>query len=226
MLQEFFDALGFGLCHQLPQRSFFAGGFQLSVCARDTGIYLGFAIGLLVLWLIARKGRPIDLPRWPVLVIVALFVVAMGVDGVTSYAGLRQTTNDIRLITGLMTGWALATLTFPMLNSQLWTNCRSGRVPDGPAQVAAWLVGLIAAFTALRWVAPLLGVVYPLLLAVAIFATFTAVNLVFVGLVPAFERKARTITDLLPALAIAFLLTLVELAATAWLRSAVEGLVG
>lgn len=226
MLQDLFNALGYGLCHQLPERSFFAGGFQLPVCARDTGIYFGFTLALIALYLIAGGRKTVDLPRWPVLVLVGLFITAMGIDGVTSYAGLRQTTNDIRLITGLMTGWGLATLTFPMLNSQLWADCRAGRSPDGAAQTGLWLGSLALAFAVLRWLAPLLGVVYPLLLAVAIVATFTAVNLVFVGLVPSFERRARRLRDLAPAMGIAVVLTVLELAATAWLRTAAEGLIG
>jgi len=33
--------IGYGLCHQQADRSFFVGGRQLPLCARDTGTYLG-----------------------------------------------------------------------------------------------------------------------------------------------------------------------------------------
>ena len=35
-------------CHQLPERSFFIAGHKFAVCARCTGIYAGFAAGVLV----------------------------------------------------------------------------------------------------------------------------------------------------------------------------------
>ena len=222
MLDRFFIALGYGLCHQLPERSFFAGGYQLPVCARDTGIYLGFALGLLGLAVLARGSRPTELPRWPVLVLVALFVGAMAVDGVTSYAGLRTTTNDLRLLTGLLAGWALATITVPMVNSQIWRDGRAVRVPDGSRQVLWWLVLLAASFVVSRWMLPVLGVVYPRLVSAALVVTFGAVNLVFVGLIPAFERRARRLRDIGPQVAIALVLGAIELAGASLLRMVAE----
>lgn len=222
MLQGLFDAIGYGLCHQLPERSFVSGGFQLSVCARDTGIYLGFALGLLALAVLARRSRPQDLPRWPVLLLIGLFVGAMGVDGVTSYAGLRTTTNDLRLITGLATGWGLSALTFPMFNAQIWTMPGVSRTPEGWRQVLAWLAMLVAAFAVIRWILPLLGVVYPLLLVVAIVVTLNTVNMVFVGLMPRFERRAQRLRDAWLALLIASGFTVFEIAGAAWLRSLAE----
>lgn len=226
MLEELLHAIGYGLCHQLPERSFFAGGYQLPVCARDTGIYLGFALGLLALGLLARRTKPTELPRWPVLALIGLFVAAMGFDGVTSYAGMRATTNDIRLLTGMLTGWGLSALTLPMFNSQIWTRPGSGRVPSGLRQVSAWLGMLAVAFVVARWLLPLAGVVYPLALAAAIFLTFGTINMVFIGLMPAFERRAARLRDAWLVLVLAQVLTVAELAGAAWLRSTAESLLG
>lgn len=225
MLEQFFRILGYGLCHQLPGRSFAAGGFQLPVCARDTGIYIGFAVSLLVLHLMTHRTRPSDLPRWPVLVLIGAFVASMAVDGVTSYGGFRETTNDLRLITGLLTGWGLAAILLPMVNTQIWAEHGKGRVIEGGGQLAVWLGAMVLTFLATRWFMPLVGVVYPLLLAIAILVTFGAVNLVLVGLIPRFERSARRCADLWPMLVIALVFTVAELAATAWLKSFVQGLV-
>ena len=223
-MDAFFTAIGYGLCHQLPERSFFGGGYQLPVCARDTGIYFGFALGLLALAMLARGSRPQELPRWPVLLLIGVFIAAMGVDGVTSYAGLRSSTNDLRLITGLGTGWGLAALTFPMLNAQVWVRPSVTRTPQGAREVGIWLGLLATSFVLVRWGLPLLGIGYPLLLVLAIVATFAAINLVFVGLMPPFERRARRLRELWLALTVANSLTLLELAGAAWLRSFAESL--
>jgi uncharacterized membrane protein len=224
VLEDLFHAIGYGLCHQLPERSFFSGGYQLPVCARDTGIYLGFALGLAALAVLARRSRPSELPRWPVLVLIGLFVAAMGFDGITSYAGLRGTTNDLRLATGLVTGWGLAALTFPMFNTEIWARPGFGRTPDGWAEVLQWLGMLVAAFILVRWGLPLLGVVYPILLVAAVFVTLGAVNMVFVGLMPRFERRAERLRDAWLAMLLATGFTIVELAGAAWLRSVAERL--
>ena len=53
MLQGFLHWMGYGLCHQLPERSFFGGGVQVPVCARDTGIYFGVLISLALIAIVA-----------------------------------------------------------------------------------------------------------------------------------------------------------------------------
>ncbi|MDY0341475.1 MAG: DUF2085 domain-containing protein [Coriobacteriia bacterium] len=224
MLESFFRLVGYGLCHQLPERSYFAGGYQLPVCARDTGIYLGFIIGLIVLWLLHRHERPSASPRWPVLVLIGAFIGAMAVDGVTSYIGLRETTNTLRLITGLLTGWALVAITFPMLSAQLWTRPGAGRVLSKRRQVLVWLAALVCTYLLAAYVMPHLGVVYPVLVTVAILVTFTCVNLVLVCLVPCFEGRAERLRDAWRQVLIAFVLTVVELGASAWLRVLTERL--
>jgi uncharacterized membrane protein len=202
----------------------FAGGHQLPVCARDTGIYAGFALGILVLAVIGRWRRPTELPGWPVLLLLGLFIGAMVVDGVTSYAGLRTTTNSIRLATGLMTGWALSALTMPMLNSQLWVRSDPERLLGNPRDVGLWLAGLTGSFLLLRWVMPMTGVIYPLGVSVSIIVTLTCVNLVFVGLMPAFERKADRLSRAVPQLLIALVLSAAEMGAAAWLKMMAERL--
>lgn len=223
-MDKLFSAIGYGLCHQLPERSFFAGGYQLPVCARDTGIYIGFVFGLLALWLLARGKRPTELPRWPVLVLIGLFVAAMGYDGISSYAGLRTTTNEIRLLTGMLTGWGLSTLTVPMFNSQIWMNPGEGSVPSGWLQSAVWLGMFVPAFLCTLWILPLTGVVYPLALSAAILVTFDTINMVFIGLIPAFERRVSRMRDAWVAILLAQGLTIMELVGAAWLRSVAQSL--
>lgn len=224
MLESFFTLIGYGLCHQLAERSYFAGGYQLPVCARDTGIYIGFVAGLVALWLLHRHERPSQPPRWPVLALMGLFIAAMAVDGLTSYSGLRETSNTLRLLTGLLTGWSLAAITIPMLNAQLWSDPSSGRLLGTWQRVVAWLGGLIGVYLLAAHVLPHAGVLYPILVSAAILVTFISVNLVLVCLVSRFEGKALRLRDAWPQMLIALALTVVELGASAWLRVATERL--
>ena len=218
--------LGFGLCHQLPERSFFGGGVQLPVCARDTGIYFGFVISMLVIAALDRGRRRSGMTSWWVLALGGVFVAVMAWDGLTSYAGLRTTTNEIRLITGLLTGFALPLIVVPLINSQLWRRYSLEPVLERTWEVAAWAAAVPAAFALLWWGAPLLGVVYPLAAAVCILVTFTAVNLVMVLLAPRFEQKAERLRDAWLPVLVALSLTLVEIAVTGWLREVLLSLAG
>jgi uncharacterized membrane protein len=217
-----FDAmmhwLGFGLCHQLPARSFIAGGHQLPVCARDTGIYMGFVVALALTALLERGRRRTGMPPAWLLGVGAAFVLAMAWDGVTSYAGLRETTNLIRLVTGVGTGFALTLVVVPILNGQLWDRRSTGRVLDEPLSGVAWCLAAPLTVAALWWGGPPLGAGYAAVVAIAVLITFSTVNLVVISLIPRFENRAGRLRDAWPALAVALAVTLVELAAADSLR--------
>ena len=116
--------MGYGLCHQMPQRSFFGGGIQVPVCARDTGIYVGVLLSVLLISVLHRGSRPRGMPSMAAWVAMTLMVGAMAFDGVTEYLGMRATTNELRLITGLLAGFAIGALVTPMVNDELWrTSC-------------------------------------------------------------------------------------------------------
>jgi hypothetical protein len=40
------DAIGYAVCHRIPERSFHIGDYQLPLCARCSGMYLGAVTGL------------------------------------------------------------------------------------------------------------------------------------------------------------------------------------
>ena len=220
MLEAALHWLGFGLCHQLPARSFFAGGHQLPVCARDTGIYLGFVVALLVAALLDRGRRRTGMPPAWLLGVGFAAVALLGWDGVTSYMGLRPTTNLIRLATGTGTGFAIALVIVPLLNAQLWKRGSEERVLGTPLEGLAWCVAAPVTFAAALWGGPMLGVGYPLLVSAAILVTFTAVNLVLVSLVPRFERSFERLRDTWPAVLLALALTMLEIGGADWLRLA------
>jgi uncharacterized membrane protein len=218
VLDSLLHWLGYGLCHQLPERSFFAGVHQVPVCARDTGIYLGFVLSVAVISAISRGRRPSELPPWGTLLLAVAFIGAMAADGVSSYAGWRTTTNDLRLATGLLAGYGMAALMLPILNGQLWSRPGRDRVLPDIRAALLWVATLPIAFAAIRWPFELLGIAYPIIVGVAILATFTMVNLTIVTLAPAAEGRSARLRDAWLWIVMAFGLTVVEVSASAWLR--------
>ncbi len=87
-------------CHGVPDRCFTIRGHTFPICARCTGLLIGVAAGFL---------GPATLHLGPIAAIgvASLFVGPLLVDGFTQLAGLRQSTNPLRLATGLIGGLGL-----------------------------------------------------------------------------------------------------------------------
>lgn len=226
MIDTLLHWFGFGLCHQLPARSFFAGAHQVPVCARDTGIYIGFVISFALIAGLDRGRRRAGLPAWPVLVLAGLFVAAMAWDGVTSYAGLRVTDNVLRLVTGLLAGWALPVVVYPLVAGSLWRKPSPERSLSGPYDVLLWVLPIPAVFAVVYWVMPGFGVWYPLLVVAAVMATFVSVNMIIAVLPSRFDRSFDRLRDAWAPLLIAFALSAAEIALAGWLREFLQSLAG
>ncbi len=87
-------------------------------CARDTGTFLGFLV-VISFFLVQRRYRRVKLPDKAIL---ALSVVGLGLyafDGISSYLGVRSTTNDLRLLSGLAFGSGM-TFLFSSVSSILF----------------------------------------------------------------------------------------------------------
>jgi len=118
--------LGYGVCHQIPARSYFLAGQPLPLCARCSGIYLGALVGLASI-LIMRRARCSDLPPTRVLAVLVGFIALMAMDGLNSYLsffpGLPQLyspQNVLRLLTGTLHGLALSLILFPVFSFTFW----------------------------------------------------------------------------------------------------------
>lgn len=93
--------LHFAFCHQLPERSFFWKGKQFFMCARCTGINLGYLS--LPLFLFGVVQIPL---LWTLLLIVPTYIDG----GIQAYFNI-ESTNSRRFITGLASGIATMSLT-------------------------------------------------------------------------------------------------------------------
>lgn len=105
--------LGRAVCHQLPGRSLgFGCCGPLPVCSRCTGIFLGVVVSHIYLYFFPNKSKA--MPLLPVSLALVALMVPLAADGVTSYLGLRETTNLVRLATGLGLGVSLPLLYMPL----------------------------------------------------------------------------------------------------------------
>lgn len=80
-------------CHQMPERSFFVRGYQFPLCARCTGLMIGYVIGI-------TSWHFVDVsPVWSAAICIPLIV-----DGVTQYVRWRESDQALRPITGILCG--------------------------------------------------------------------------------------------------------------------------
>lgn len=114
MMYELVMRIGHMVCHQIPERSISINGVQFFVCARCMGIYIGFMIAFL-LALYYREFKRDDFHfKWCV-----LLLMPMAFDGTTQLVGLRESTNLLRLFTGMAGGIAMGWLTAMILGRAL-----------------------------------------------------------------------------------------------------------
>lgn len=99
----------------MPSRTIDAGGLPLPVCARDTGIYAGVFIG--TAYIALRRRFRADRPPSPgQAVVLCLCMLPMILDGMSSYMGLRESGNTLRLVTGIFFGNTIPFLLIPAAN--------------------------------------------------------------------------------------------------------------
>jgi uncharacterized membrane protein len=88
------------MCHGKVERCLELFGAPMPICARCVGIYGGMLLGILAFW-------AVPLLREKAMRIVAVVCVApLALDGLTQLSGLRESTNGLRIATGIVAGLA------------------------------------------------------------------------------------------------------------------------
>jgi uncharacterized membrane protein len=105
------------MCHGIPSRCLTIWNVPMPICARCTAIYAGLFAGLL-LFLMIRKGSERWF-RWVAIVAATPLLI----DGVTQATGLRESTNPLRLATGLLAGFFFG----------MWVLCAIETTPREPS---------------------------------------------------------------------------------------------
>ncbi len=77
-------------CHQKATRCFFIGKYQMPICSRCLGLYIGLAVGF---WFYIPKS----------LILIPITYI----DGLIQLKTNYVSTNRRRLITGILSGWGI-----------------------------------------------------------------------------------------------------------------------
>jgi len=218
-MQELLKFFGHGFCHQIPERTFEAGGYLFSACARDTGIYLGFFFAIIMAFVVYahQEKKPGDLPPIRYILILLLLAVPFAVDGLTSYLGLRDTTNTIRYFTGLSLGVGIGILIVPLLFA-LRKDADTKQKAFANKQLAVIHLGLsLVAGVVFFFVYPLCSPVSPFFAVLAFLSIPFSINLILITLSKRFSpRHTRGHWLILTTLCVT--LTLVEVSMLGVLR--------
>jgi uncharacterized membrane protein len=100
-------------------------GWKVAFCERDLAIYAG----LLLVGVLYTRRRDLQPPSLP---LYSLLIVPIALDGFTQLFGWRESTWELRVITGLLFGLASAWLVLPRLEAAFGLH----RAPGGYAASA------------------------------------------------------------------------------------------
>lgn len=95
------------VCHGIPRRCLYLWNVPMPICARCTAIYGGALAGILLLRIVpAMSERAARM-------VMYVAATPLGIDGLTQLTTLRESTNSLRIVTGILGGigftlWALS----------------------------------------------------------------------------------------------------------------------
>lgn len=111
------EANGMGEGLDLLQRRQFIGnpelGYKTAICQRDLAIYGAVLAAGLLYALVRRRMR--QLPLW----LFLIFLIPIGVDGLTQLVGLRESNWELRTLTGAIFGAAAVWFAYPYVDDAM-----------------------------------------------------------------------------------------------------------
>ena len=103
------------LCHGIERRCLLMFGVPMPICARCTAIYVGMLVAILAFAAFARSHVRFAASERAIRYAMYAAALPMLIDGVTQAAGLRESTNELRIVTGFIAAlafvlWALTSV--------------------------------------------------------------------------------------------------------------------
>jgi uncharacterized membrane protein len=209
--------LGYGVCHQIPERTIHLAGQALPLCARCSGIYLGVMVGF-VFMLTTGRGRSSIMPPVQVLAVMLGFVALFGLDGVNSYLTffpgaphLYEPQNWLRLATGTLHGLAISFIVMPVFAFTFWRETDTRPVLHGLKELAALVVAAAAIVLLVETGEDFLLYPVAIVSAVGLLAMFTLLNGAIFLIVSRREGKATRRAELWLPLLVGLAMGLTEI---------------
>jgi uncharacterized membrane protein len=223
------DSIGCAVCHRIESHSLFIGDRAMPLCARCSGMHLGFAFTIFA-FLATRRGRAGGYPPKWMAFVFGFFALGFALDGLNSFFSLLlgrtwlyEPNNALRLISGTLMGLSMASYAYPAFNQSLWSNWGKERALRSGGDLARLL--LLAAIVVLAVLSgnPLL--LYPLAIlssltvVVILGGAYTMFALLFLGR----ESQALTWRRLFFPLVFGFTLALAQITVIILVRWATTG---
>jgi len=205
-----------GICAQLLTHSLYSGGERLPLCARNTGIYLGFFATLIILY-VRKRGRAQALPGKSLTIVLSAGILFLAIDGTNSFlvdlgvSHLYHPNNLLRLASGLLTGLAMGIFALPVINGLIWRGSNTLRSLPAWTELGWFLPVLFLCFSAATsqsgWT------LYPLaiLSTLGLLSAVGSINLIFLLLLSRRDESFTRYKELIPFCGIALLAATGEL---------------
>ncbi len=160
-----------------------------SLCSRCAGIYMGFVIAAVILFILFRRKQS-ELPPLYVMIILAIFFLSTIIDGLSSYLGLYATNNIIRFSSGVFCGSAIMTVLYPVFNFQYYREPSKERIFRKPLTFTVFFLVLVVFIVLSLFQPAILGGFYYYFSGISVILTFFFVSLVMMFLIPGFSQRA------------------------------------
>ncbi|WP_160145599.1 DUF2085 domain-containing protein [Dictyobacter aurantiacus] len=212
-----------GICAQLLTHSLYPGGERLPLCSRNTGIYLGFFVTMIMVF-IRKRGRAQVLPKKSLIIALCVGICFLAVDGINSLfvdlgiSHLYQPNNLLRLASGLLAGLAMGVFVLPVINGLIWRHSNTQRSLPAWIELGWFLPVLLLCFYAAASQSGL--ALYPLaiLSTLGLLTAVGGVNLIFILLLSKRDESFTRYKELIPFCGLALLTATGELLLLAQLK--------
>ncbi len=172
------------VCHQVPERTLTIGGDLLPLCARCTGIYSGFLIG--VVFQIIDRRKVNRLPSIWITTVTIVLILALISEALGEKLRLWELPSEGRLLLGLFCGSALSVALFPLFNYFLQKD-GTNEASIGSRSYVALLV-FVSLFFGLHYVSSSFFVLSSFSV-VGILVCYAATNMTIAGMVVNWKRR-------------------------------------
>ena len=172
------------VCHQVPERTLTIGGDLLPFCARCTGIYSGFLIGVVFQIIVNKKVN--RLPSTWITAVSVVLILALISEVLGEKLLLWKLPNEGRLLTGLFCGSSLSLALFPLLNYFLCQDDTNGSSIGSRSYVT--ILVFVSLFFGLHYVSSSF-LILSAFSVVGILGCYAVTNLTIAGMVVNWKRR-------------------------------------